>query len=125
MRCEKVKFKIIDDEVAPGVYEAEYLGAKLVENDYGEGAVFGFRIIGGKYDGAKAMRTCDKKATLTNVTGKMLMDLAGVGPSEDLEIDEREFRGEQYEIEVAKSPKGNGTRVERIVREPKQNEDWS
>ena len=112
-----MKFRIEDDQVPAGTYEAEFVGAKPVRNKFGEGAVFGFRILSGEFSGQIVTRTSAGKATPRNPTGQMLAALAGVQPQAGLEIDEKEYRGNQYSIEVGRAPEGTGSRVERIVRE--------
>ena len=111
-----MKFILRTGGVPTGQYQALFRGAKYVSNKFGRGLVWGFEIVGGEHAGELVTRTTTDEPTLGNQAGRLLLDLAGLEPQEGLEIEEKQFRGQTYKIEVTRSPEGNGTRVERIAR---------
>ena len=61
-----------------GIYKAEFLGVKKTEHDeYGLGARFDFKIVGGEHDGRITSRTCKPQPTAKNATGRLMAGLVG------------------------------------------------
>ncbi len=108
-----------------GSYVCEFVGVKaFCHSDFGPGLRWEFQVIAGRYKGLKTSRVTKDVPTPNNSAGRFLAALAGTTPTEDMDIDEENFIGNLYRVEVAASPGSLGsTRVETFVPLESEEED--
>jgi hypothetical protein len=112
-----VEFTVADSSgPPPGIYRAEFLGVvKTTHEQYGDGARFDWRIIGGEHDGRTTSRTCKPIPTAKNNTGKLMAGLLGgsMKPGETVSL--ASCIGKHYTVVVGLAQNGETTRVESVM----------
>ena len=99
----------------PGMYRAEFVGVERTDHQqYGEGVVFKWKVIGGEHAGKIASRTGKPQATTGNTTGKLIAALLG-GQFQPGTVSLESCVGKTYMIQVATGVDGKKTRVESIM----------
>jgi hypothetical protein len=99
-----------------GIYRAEFLGVvKTTHEQYGDGARFDWRIVGGEHDGKTASRTCKPTPSPKNVTGKLMAGLLGGAMKPGEKVSLAACVGKTYTIVVGTAANGETTRVESVV----------
>jgi hypothetical protein len=97
----------------PGIYKAAFAGVtKTHHEEFGAGAKFDFRVVGGEHDGKIASRTCKPTATAANATGKLMQGLVGSSAKPGEKVNVAAFIGRTYTIVVGLAKNGTSTRVE-------------
>ncbi len=100
----------------PGVYRAVFQGVTRTEHpEYGAGARFDFKVVGGEHDGRTASRTGKPTPSAKNATGRLMAGLLGraIQPGEKVSL--APLVGKTFTIVVAAAPNGTSTRVESCV----------
>ena len=100
----------------PGIYKATFQGVvKTVHDEYGDGARFDFKIVGGEHDGRIASRTCKPVPSAKNATGRLMAGLKGgvMKPGEKVSL--AECIGKTFTIVVGLAQNGTSTRVESCI----------
>ena len=112
-----VEFTVADGSGPPaGFYKAQFVGVvKTTHEQYGEGARFDFRIVGGEHDGKTASRTCKPTPSPKNVTGKLMAGLLGGAMKPGEKVSLAGCIGKVYTIVVGTAANGETTRVESVV----------
>jgi hypothetical protein len=97
----------------PGIYKATFAGVtKTTHEEYGAGARFDFKVVGGEHDGKIASRTCKPTATAGNATGKLMQGLVGASAKPGEKVNVAAFIGKTYTIVVGLAKNGTRPRVE-------------
>jgi hypothetical protein len=100
----------------PGPYRAEFLGVtQTTHAEYGEGALFSWKVIEGEHKGKTASRTCKPVPSAKNVTGKLVAGLVGGQLTGGQKVSLASCVGKVYTIVVGLSQNGNSTRVEAVI----------
>lgn len=100
--------------VPPGAYQGVFGGIEQVENDYGGGYRWKWRITQGEHKDKIASRITGLKPSPKNACGKMLIALAGRALAAGEALDLGTLIGKQYMVMVAATEQG-GTRVETVA----------
>ncbi len=79
--------------------------------EFGEGYRWLFEKISGTDAGVEASAATKREATMKNKAGRFLAALAGVAPSEELDLDPGDFIGNEYSVMVESNADGSGTRI--------------
>jgi hypothetical protein len=99
-----------------GIYKAEFLGVVKTEHEqYGAGARFDFKVIGGEHAGKIASRTCKPTPSPKNVTGKLMAALLGGSMKPGEKVSLAGCIGKTFTIVVGLAANGETTRVESVV----------
>jgi len=102
--------------VPVGNYELTFVGAEgvpaNVELGYKPALRFNFKIATGEYAGKHVSRTCSLSAGPKTILRQFVAMIQGRDAG--AEFDPGSFVGKPYKAFVAQSPKGKGTRVERV-----------
>lgn len=99
-----------------GIYKAEFLGVvKTTHEQYGDGARFDFKVIGGEHAGKIASRTCKPTPSPKNVTGKLMAALLGGAMKPGEKVSLAGCIGKTFTIVVGLAANGETTRVESVV----------
>jgi hypothetical protein len=99
-----------------GLYKAEFLGVQKTEHEqYGAGARFDFKVVGGEHDGKIASRTCKPTPSPKNVTGKLMAGLLGGAMKPGEKVSLASCIGKVFTIVVGTAANGESTRVESVV----------
>jgi hypothetical protein len=111
--------KLTISGVPAGTYVGEFLGAECRDpqpgSDFGPALQWRFLIVGGARDGLEVSRFTGNSPTTKNACGKFLRAITGkqLSPGEVVDLDP--YVGRRFNLVVAESPSGNGTRVETVV----------
>lgn len=100
-----------------GIYRATFEGVSETKHEqYGEGVVFSWKVVGGEHNGKISCRAGKPEATTGNITGRLLHQLLGE-QFKPGEVSLDHCVGKAYTIVVAIAPQGDGkkTRVESCV----------
>ena len=112
-----MEFTVADSSGPPaGIYKATFQGVvKTVHDEYGDGARFDFKIVGGEHDGRIASRTCKPVPSAKNATGRLMAGLKGgvMKPGEKVSL--AECIGKTFTIVVGLAQNGTSTRVESCI----------
>ena len=111
-------FVVADSSGPPaGIYKAVFQGVVKTEHpEYGAGARFDFKIVGGgEHDGRIASRTCKPVPSAKNATGRLMAGLKGgvMKPGEKVSL--AECIGTTFTIGVGLAQNGTSTRVESCI----------
>jgi hypothetical protein len=99
-----------------GIYRAEFLGVvKTTHEQYGDGARFDWKVIGGEFEGKIASRTCKPSPSPKNITGKLMAGLLGRAMKPGEAVSLAPCVGRTYTIVVGTGQNGTSTRVESVV----------
>jgi hypothetical protein len=101
--------------VPVGAYEGEFSGVEPVENDYGNGLKWSWKITKGEQAGRMAIRTTGNSPTPKNACGKILNALTGKTLGEGESFKPKDYVGRKYTVMVTAGEKG-GTRVETVAK---------
>jgi len=100
----------------PGIYDAIFQGVtKTHHEEYGDGARFDFKIVGGEHDGKIASRTCKPQPTAKNATGRLMAGLLGAAAKPGEKVSLAACVGRVYTIVVGTASNGTSTRVESCI----------
>jgi hypothetical protein len=111
------EFTFADSSGPPaGIYTATFQGVtKTHHEEYGDGARFDWKIVGGEHDGRLASRTCKPQPTAKNATGRLMAGLVGGATKPGEKVSLAAFVGKTYTIVVAVASNGTSTRVESCI----------
>ena len=115
------KFTITNPCLPIGSYPAEFVGVEATDHpEYGSGMKFVFAVTEGTHKGRECCRVTKTEATPKNACGRLLAGLAGVKPSNGLDVDTDDYIGKAYNVLITESKGGDSTRIEAItpVEEP-------
>lgn len=99
-----------------GIYKATFAGVtKTHHEEYGPGARFDFKVVGGEHDGKIASRTCKPTATAGNATGKLMQGILGASAKPGEKVNVAAYVGKTYTIVVGLAKNGTSTRVESCI----------
>ena len=99
-----------------GIYRATFVGVvKTTHEQYGDGARFDWKVVGGEHDGKIASRTCKPSPSPKNVTGKLMSGLIGRAMNPGEQVSLAPFVGKTFTIVVGTAANGTSTRVESVV----------
>jgi hypothetical protein len=105
-------FTIKSNDCPAGVHKAVFNGCERTTHvEYGDGLKFEFEVVDGPHKGVRACRYTSADPTPRNAAGRLMADLAGQKPTNNLSVDVDEFVGHQYLIVVREGESGR-TRVE-------------
>jgi len=109
---------VVSDRSGPpaAIYRAKFVGVERTDHpEYGPGARFDFRVIGGEHDGKIASRTTKMEPSAKNSCGKLMAGILGrpVNPGETVNL--AAYIGKEFTIVVAAAPSGTATRVEQVM----------
>lgn len=97
----------------PAIYKAVFQGVvKTTHPEYGDGARFDWKVVGGEHDGRVASRTCKPTPSSKNVTGKLMAGLLGGSMKPGEKVSLASCVGKVYTIVVGLAQNGTSTRVE-------------
>lgn len=100
-----------------GIYRAEFLGVvKTSHDEYGDGARFDFKVIGGEHAGKIASRTSKPTPSAKNVCGKLMAGIIGRAMAPGERVNLAPFIGKVFTIVVGPTQNGQSTRVESVVQ---------
>lgn len=112
-----VDFVVSESSGPPAnIYKATFVGVtKTTHPEYGDGARFDWKVVGGEHDGKTASRTCKPSPSAKNVTGKLMAGLLGraINPGEKVNL--AACIGKVYTIVVGLAQNGTSTRVESVM----------
>jgi len=110
-------FVVADSSGPPaGIYKAVFQGVVKTEHaEYGAGARFDFRIVGGEHDGRITSRTCKPQPSSKNATGRLMAGLLGgqMKPGEKVSL--ASCVGKTFTVVVGLAQNGTSTRVESCI----------
>ena len=111
------EFTFADSSGPPaGIYRATFVGVvKTSHPEYGDGARFDFKVVGGEHDGRIASRTCKPQPTAKNATGRLMAGLVGSATKPGEKVSLAAFIGKVYTIVVGTAQNGTSTRVESCI----------
>ena len=111
------EFVFADSSGPPaGIYKATFAGVtKTHHEEYGDGARFDFKIVGGEHDGRMASRTCKPQPTAKNATGRLMQGIVGAAAKPGEKVNLATFIGKTYTIVVGLAANGTSTRVESCI----------
>jgi hypothetical protein len=111
------EFVFADSSGPPaGIYKATFQGVtKTHHEEYGDGARFDWKIVGGEHDGRIASRTCKPQPTAKNATGRLMAGLVGGATKPGEKVSLATFVGKTYTIVVGVASNGTSTRVESCI----------
>jgi hypothetical protein len=111
------EFTFADSSGPPvGIYKATFVGVvKTNHPEYGDGARFDFKVVGGEHDGRIASRTCKPQPTAKNATGRLMAGLIGAAAKPGEKVSLAAFIGKTYTIVVGQAQNGTSTRVESCI----------
>lgn len=99
-----------------GLYRAEFQGVtQTTHAEYGDGALFTWKLIEGEHKGKIAARTCKPVPSAKNVTGKLVAGLVGGQLSGGQKVSLASCVGKVYTIVVGLAQNGTSTRVESCI----------
>lgn len=99
-----------------GIYKATFVGvSKTSHPEYGDGAKFDFRVVGGEHDGRIASRTCKPQPTAKNATGRIMQGITGASAKPGEKVNLSTFIGKTYTIVVGTAQNGTSTRVDSCI----------
>lgn len=111
------EFEVADSSGPPaGIYKATFQGVVKTDHpEYGPGARFDWKIVGGEHDGRIASRTGKPIPSAKNCTGRIMAGLLGraIQPGEKVSL--APLVGKVFTIVVGAAPNGTATRVESCV----------
>jgi hypothetical protein len=116
--AEMISEFVFADGAGPpaGIYKAAFVGvSKTHHEEYGAGARFDFKIVGGEHDGRIASRTCKPQPTAQNATGKLMQGLLGSAAKPGEKVNLATCIGKTYTIVVGLAKNGTSTRVESCI----------
>jgi len=100
----------------PGIYRAIFQGVEQTEHpEYGAGARFDFKVVGGEHDGKITSRTCKPQPSPKNATGRLLSGLLGGQMQPGQTVSLAACIGKPFTVVVGLAPSGNATRVESVM----------
>jgi hypothetical protein len=114
-----MKIMVKSGSVPAGTYSATFQGVENVNNDFGPGLRFNFRISGGLHDGRTVSRTTSPNAFPQNACGKMVAAISAKPIEVGTEVDLSTYVGKLYLIIVA-ATKSGASRVETVTPMPNQ-----
>jgi len=99
-----------------GIYKAIFVGVSKTDHpEYGAGARFDFKVVGGEHDGRIAARTCKPQPTAQNATGRLMQGLLGSSAKPGEKVNLASCIGRTYTIVVGVGKNGTSTRVESCI----------
>jgi hypothetical protein len=105
-------FTIQSNECPAGVFKARFEGVEMTNHpEYGDGLRFTYEVTEGPHRGKRPCRVTSATPTPRNAAGRLLADLAGATPANNLSVDPDKFVGREYTIVVRENDSGR-TRVE-------------
>lgn len=100
----------------PGIYRATFQGVvKTTHPEFGDGARFDWKVVGGEHDGRTASRTCKPTPSSKNVTGALMAGLLGSQMKPGQKVSLAPCVGKAYTIVVGLAKNGTSTRVESCI----------
>jgi hypothetical protein len=111
------EFVFADSSGPPaGLYKATFEGVtKTHHEEYGDGARFDFKIVGGEHAGRTASRTCKPQPSPKNATGRLMQGIVGAAAKPGEKVSLATFIGKTYTIVVGLAANGTSTRVESVM----------
>ena len=115
-----MKVNVSMKAVPIGTYHAEYMGGEMIKTPKGvndQAYCMSFKILGGESDGMVTTRLVNPggKSPKSYVI-KYFSALAGVQPTNDMDLDDSDYIGAKYEIVVVKQGEDGYTKFEDINR---------
>jgi hypothetical protein len=112
-----MEFTVADSSGPPaGLYTARFQGVVKTEHpEYGPGARFDWKIVGGEHDGRIASRTAKPVPSAKNATGRLMAGLLGGAMQPGAKVSLASCVGKTYTIVVGTASNGTSTRVESCI----------
>jgi hypothetical protein len=112
-----MEFTVSDSAGPPaGIYKAQFIGVEKTNHpEYGDGARFDWKVVGGEHDGKTASRTCKPTPSSKNVTGKLMAGLLGGAMKPGEKVSLASCVGKTYTIVVGLAQNGTSTGVESCI----------
>ena len=111
-----MRFTVSKNCLPIGAYLAEFDGVEGTDHpEYGDGIKFTFTVTDGPQKGRECFRTTKREPTIKNSCGRILAALAGVKPSDGLDVDTDDYIGHVYNVIVTESQSGDSTRIESLT----------
>ena len=109
------------ESVPEGNYNGVFIGNEEITskyNDDGKAIAWQFEITDGVHAKKKVSCVSGTKPTAKNKCGKTLIALLGKSPPNGESVNVKDCVGKRYVLQVVKNDKGDGTRIETIMRLP-------